>query len=423
MYFLYITNDFFVCIIDYLKTVIVLKNLLQFNISKKIYNKLLFFFTIIAILTFASLYKYPRQYWVLYHIPAIFLALSITFSLFNFKLFISFIISYICICELDVFISAIFQLLTQKDNDSLIKDIICGIVSLLTVYMVTKICKQYKFRSNLKYSKVILGIELLTLILVILLIGAITDLVNKNSFTGKLIILTTSLIAIIFSSIGPVLGMILISNQKYKEMSILNQKMLEAQISHYDEIRKRNSDLRKFRHDIQGHIICIKYLLTLNKVSEVLEYIEKMQLNIGSYIPQTITGNEVIDAILIEKRELAKNNQIILNVLGTVPGNINVDKYYLCIIIINIINNAIEACLCIPHNRYINLKIGGYNNYLSITAENPTNNFNNLKTTKKDKKNHGLGLANIQHAVDILNGTLSINYSENIFSIKILLKC
>ena len=48
-------------------------------------------------------------------------------------------------------------------------------------------------------------------------------------------------------------------------------------------------------------------------------------------------------------------------------------------------------------------------------------NKNNICTTKKDKNSHGLGIKSMRRAVETYNGEMIIDYSDNEFTVKMLL--
>ena len=61
---------------------------------------------------------------------------------------------------------------------------------------------------------------------------------------------------------------------------------------------------------------------------------------------------------------------------------------------------------------------------ISILVENPVSgevNVNELRTTKADKENHGLGLKNIKSIVQKYEGNFQIEIENQIFRVKIYL--
>ena len=72
--------------------------------------------------------------------------------------------------------------------------------------------------------------------------------------------------------------------------------------------------------------------------------------------------------------------------------------------------------------RFIKIQIGYYNEYLSIIIVNSSLAEKDLKTSKKDKVNHGYGLVNIKKTVEKYNGNLKIEQAHESFKVDIILK-
>ncbi len=98
------------------------------------------------------------------------------------------------------------------------------------------------------------------------------------------------------------------------------------------------------------------------------------------------------------------------------------DLINLCSIFSNLINNAAEyyknhTC----NENYINLKAKQIDNKIIIKCMNNLNDSKHItdskkiKTTKKDKSNHGYGLAIIQSIAEKYNGNFHIDVTDNQF--------
>lgn len=79
----------------------------------------------------------------------------------------------------------------------------------------------------------------------------------------------------------------------------------------------------------------------------------------------------------------------------------------------NMLDNAIEACENITHDRYIKLHGVIVKSYFIITCENSKSNklkFKNSKliTSKEDKFIHGIGLQSIRSSIKKYNGDLEL---------------
>ena len=97
-----------------------------------------------------------------------------------------------------------------------------------------------------------------------------------------------------------------------------------------------------------------------------------------------------------------------------------VDDFDLNTILSNALDNAIEACAQTEHKGQIRLTIKNTPSELIIAVKNPVDNKvvienNRAVTTKKDKKRHGIGLGNIQAAVEKNKGKLTYESTDDTF--------
>ena len=136
-------------------------------------------------------------------------------------------------------------------------------------------------------------------------------------------------------------------------------------------------------------------------------------------------GNIILDSIFNEYKRLIEDNHINVNLHGKYPQDLKIDNYSLCIIFSNLLLNAIEACIAIniKQERYINIELESHGRFLHMTIKNSYQSIlPNLKTIKKDTRNHGLGLQNIKACVENNNGNIEISYDKNNFCVSVILQ-
>ena len=104
---------------------------------------------------------------------------------------------------------------------------------------------------------------------------------------------------------------------------------------------------------------------------------------------------------------------------GVIDNNMNK-----CVILGNILENAIEACQRMDKgtDRFINLEVKCKGNSLIIKAENSFDGLvkeeNGILLTRKNEDNlQGLGLKHIQNSAKLMNGFSSYKYEGNTFRI------
>ncbi len=114
---------------------------------------------------------------------------------------------------------------------------------------------------------------------------------------------------------------------------------------------------------------------------------------------------------------------------GYLPDSTTISDRDLCIVISNLIVNAIEAVDKIyssERNINVTLKKGKILTYIIIknTFVNSEDKViqNKISTTKSDKRNHGFGLKNVKNIVEKYNGELVLKVEKNQFIAEIRIK-
>ena len=107
-----------------------------------------------------------------------------------------------------------------------------------------------------------------------------------------------------------------------------------------------------------------------------------------------------------------------------VSGFDGIDVIDICVLLGNLLDNAIEACLKINSNRSIKLRFKQVENYFSIVVKNTFLNEDNddLVTTKENKMNHGFGIKSVKSIVKKYGGDFQIIKDDDYFIVSILLK-
>ena len=220
-----------------------------------------------------------------------------------------------------------------------------------------------------------------------------------------------------------------ISQKHYKNISVTLENQVKTQIEHYKQINAMNKDLRKFKHDYNNHMLCLKSMIELKELDEAAKYIEAL----GDFLPGTDnfnTGNYIADALLEEKNTACIQKDISFECSGIIPYG-RMSPVDLCILLANLLDNAIESCeKCEKINGSGNKKIKAVfdfkNDHLFISLSNSVceqvkihNNF--ITTTKKNASAHGFGLMNIHRVVNKYDGDLKMYCDNKIFNVEVVL--
>jgi signal transduction histidine kinase len=306
-------------------------------------------------------------------------------------------------------------------------------VILLTIYLflIKKklVPKNFKL---VKYKNITMLIMNVLLILVFVIIGEIGSLLtNFGAITFDIptvfLLFTFLLAAAVF------IGILFITQKNIKEQLLSSDnKMLELQLSnqlaHYNQLEKSLIDTRKIKHDMKNHIIALRYLLEKNQYQDASNYLDDLDTKINTIASSIETGNNIFDAIYIEKREVAKSKAIEMEFSGAICKTNFIDPIDLCTIVSNSIDNAIEACSRLNEmtDKRIIIESKVRKNYWVYTIRNTSIRAdiinNTIKTSKTDVVNHGFGLGNIRESAEKYNGTMDIKNENDEFVLQIILE-
>lgn len=193
---------------------------------------------------------------------------------------------------------------------------------------------------------------------------------------------------------------------------------------HCDEVRNSYAQMRAWRHAYHNHI---QTLLALSDDPEnVREYLLKLDSDLRSVDAVIKTGNVMVDAILNSKLSLVKSKDIAVNAKAVVPEKLPFSEVDLCIIIGNLLDNAMEACLLFPDRKesFIRVYIGTFKQQLYISVTNSvfgTPDKNGKYPSSKAEGNHGFGLLQIDRLTEKYGGYVNRQSEPGVFATEIML--
>ena len=137
------------------------------------------------------------------------------------------------------------------------------------------------------------------------------------------------------------------------------------------------------------------------------------------------TGNQIIDILLTNLTEKARENNITVNIEGIIPKDLNVDSVDLTIICYNLLQNALEATI-LEKNDFFSVSCLIKNQHFIFVVKNKVSNEISIEngliqSQKADEKNHGLGLKNVRDAVERSKGIFDINVKNQLFIARVVL--
>lgn len=195
---------------------------------------------------------------------------------------------------------------------------------------------------------------------------------------------------------------------------------------HIDAVQSIYLTMREWRHDYHNHMQTLKAHMAMKQYDLANEYLDGLEKDLKDINILIESGNVNLDAILNSKLSLAKSKDITVNCKATVPKELLISDIDLCVLIGNLLDNALEACERMPEDaaQFLRIYIGLFNQQLYISVANSTNDtlrkLDHEYITNK-RGNHGHGLRRIHNTVNKYNGYIQSKNEPGVFVTEIML--
>ena len=185
---------------------------------------------------------------------------------------------------------------------------------------------------------------------------------------------------------------------------------------------------RKKTHDFKNHLSCLWGVIKSGEFSQAESYIEKINHNWIEEIDYINTNNIIVNSILNQKFKQAKKKGIPILFSINDLGNIPMTDEDMVTLLANLLDNAIEACQKISKgSKIIKMRFIDEGGRITISVKNPVTESleyrgEKLETTKVKKREHGIGMGNIQSVVDKYQGENIWSCNRGYFTHSVIIK-
>lgn len=219
-----------------------------------------------------------------------------------------------------------------------------------------------------------------------------------------------------------------------RESRILNENTTlrvegELLFENYRKLDRYIEDTKKIWHDIDKHYYMLDRMAAGGKYDELERYLKYMGHDMKEAKSSYLCDNRLINAILTDKIAEAESKDIQVSFTGNLPDNLHIRGNDLCSLFVNMLDNAIEACLKIPAGReksiIIVLKMKKDFVYFNVTNSSlPVSRADDgrLATSKEDNGSHGYGIAIMRMIARKYGGAFKLIPSEGSFMVRAVLK-
>lgn len=203
-----------------------------------------------------------------------------------------------------------------------------------------------------------------------------------------------------------------------RKQNELAEQQFKSELEYFQQLKEDQEETRALWHDISKYLNTMKSLIDVNEIDHARECVEQATEVFSSLGHVVDVGNTVVSAVLNQRVQKARRQNIHIDLDVRVPEEIGVSSPDLSIIIGNTFDNALEACeLLLRELRHITICIIQKESFLYYEIENPFNEEDSA--AKKTKKVQGYGLKNVKRCVDKYKGEMMIDKSNGKFRVSI----
>lgn len=218
----------------------------------------------------------------------------------------------------------------------------------------------------------------------------------------------------------------LLQEMKLQRLSFAEEQM-KQQAEHYRKMVENQREIAKIKHDMNNYLISLSGYISNDQSELALKKIEEQVQTLSS--GDTVKcNNYCVEALLNGKDKIIKRDKIKVDYKLDLPSQLKQDEMDVCIILGNLLDNALEACSKFENDeeKWIEVSVGLKQELLAVVVRNPVckgyEPLKGNKTIKAEKKAHGYGLDNVRMMAEKYNGSADFIFENYVFTSSVLLR-
>ena len=210
------------------------------------------------------------------------------------------------------------------------------------------------------------------------------------------------------------------SKQKYE--AEFARDIISSGEDHYKKMNEMYDKLRVMRHDYKFHLDTINELLSAENKNEVEQYLTDVREQFSEKELPNFCSNPVLKALLASYAERCGKFRIKYSISISMPEK-TIPNYEMCIVLGNLLENAVEACTQTNGERKIELTIKTQGVHFALMIKNSCKGEIIAKNglPVNTRYNRGSGLRSVQAIAARYGGELITEWNENTFTVYVML--
>jgi hypothetical protein len=216
------------------------------------------------------------------------------------------------------------------------------------------------------------------------------------------------------------------SAQLELEVDTMNRS-LDMQRTLYNRLTQSTEEVRALRHDLRHQLSAIRGYLQKGNVEGALGYVDAISGNIPELANKLLCDNFAVNAVAVHYLDKAKESHIQADLRLVVPEDLGqIPDNDMSIIVGNLFENAIEACLFVDEDkRFIRMSSKVVKMRLTLVIDN---SFDGTYTERggefysRKREGKGVGISSVRAVVERYGGSLKYEVANGVFMTSLYVK-
>lgn len=199
---------------------------------------------------------------------------------------------------------------------------------------------------------------------------------------------------------------------------------LKQSVREISALRGSQELTRRYRHDLRHHLQYISTCIENGKAEQAQEYISDICREIEAQKVKRYCENETVNLIFSSFDGRAEENGIRMDICGTLPALLPISEQDLCVLLSNVLENAIHACQPLAkegQEPVIGVQFYESEDRFFLQVSNPYKGEIRFENgiPVSDKADHGIGIQSICAMVERYQGIYSFQTRNDTFILRL----
>ena len=339
------------------------------------------------------------------------------------------LIDLIILCTLEILGDkpGLFAEVNYKNSGWRVEIIILSKILLFLLCGFAQKCINKKIISQLSGKKIGI-IFILLCILEYVGVHALTDILNISQCVTRDFVIRVVFYLIVIILILAMLGIILLY---YEKKDQLKQKTLFMESLDYENKKmiRLYREREMMYHDFKNHLLALDSFVQCGDLEQYQSYFERVKRPFLQKAAERKIGHSIMDLILNYKigEAESKKIQVKCRIWGYMDFQPEITDEEACALLGNLWDNAIEACDRTQEKEpWIDFQMHIRPGKFLIEISNPyqevlKDESGNLRSVKKEKGIHGIGMKTIRDIAERYHGHFSCILYDHVFKVEVMI--